>query len=100
MMPLISISEALADLGENNIVIVDARGGSDAYARYASGHLEGAYFADLETELSNKKTNAADGGRHPLPDLKSFGAFLGKLGITPESEVIVYDDKGGANAAA
>jgi len=100
MMPLISVSEALADIGEKNIVIVDARGGADAQTRYASGHIEGAYFADLETELSNKKQNAADGGRHPLPDLKSFGAFLGKLGITPSSEVIVYDDKGGANAAA
>lgn len=99
-MPLISVSEALADIGEKNIVIVDARGGTDAYARYASGHIEGAYFANLETELSNKKTNAADGGRHPLPDPKTFGVFLGKLGITPDTTVIVYDDKGGANAAA
>lgn len=99
-MPLISVSEALADIGEKNIVFVDARGGADAYARYASGHIEGAYFADLETELSNKKANAADGGRHPLPDPKIFGGFLGKIGITPDTTVIVYDDKGGANAAA
>jgi thiosulfate/3-mercaptopyruvate sulfurtransferase len=100
MIPLISVSEALADIGEKNIVMVDARGGADAHARYASGHIEGAYFADLETDLSNKKANAADGGRHPLPDVKTFAAFLGKLGITPDTTVITYDDKGGANAAA
>jgi thiosulfate/3-mercaptopyruvate sulfurtransferase len=100
MIPLISVSEALADIGEKNIVIVDARGGADGYARYTAGHIEGAYFADLETDLSNKKTNAAEGGRHPLPDLKTFGAFLGKIGITPDTTVITYDDKGGANAAA
>ena len=66
-MSLISVSEALASIGEKNTVIIDARGGADASVRYASGHIEGAYFADLETDLSNKKLNPADGGRHPLP---------------------------------
>jgi thiosulfate/3-mercaptopyruvate sulfurtransferase len=35
-----------------------------------------------------------------LPEIKAFAAFLGRLGITPETRVFVYDDKGGANAAA
>ena len=99
-MALLSPQEVFSRIGSPNTVIIDARGGPDAQTRYDSGHITGAYFADLETDLSTKKKNAAEGGRHPLPDVAAFGAFLGKLGITPDTHVIVYDDKGGANAAA
>ncbi|GGB84949.1 sulfurtransferase [Dyadobacter sediminis] len=91
----------LRDLQENKaIVIVDARGGADAYDRYSAGHLENALFADLETDLSQKTDNPANGGRHPLPEPAAFGKLLGRLGISPEKTVIAYDDKKGANAAA
>lgn len=83
-----------------NTIIVDARGGADAFDRYRAEHLENALFADLETDLSNKSDNPANGGRHPLPKPSKFGKFLGKLGISPETDVIIYDDKKGANAAA
>ena len=81
-------------------VIIDARGGADAEERFESGHLDGALFVNLETDLSGKADNAADGGRHPLPDATKFGQLLGQLGITPATKVIVYDDKRGAMAAA
>src|SRR5690606_16712577 len=42
----------------------------------------------------------AIGGRHPLPTIEKFATTLSQLGITPESHVIIYDDKQGANAAA
>ncbi|KAA6436882.1 sulfurtransferase [Dyadobacter flavalbus] len=91
----------LRDLQENkDIVIVDARGGADAFERYSAGHLENALFADLETDLSQKTDNPANGGRHPLPEPAEFGKLLGRLGISPEKTVITYDDKKGANAAA
>jgi len=83
-----------------NTVIVDARGGADAFERYNSGHLENALFADLETDLSKKRDNPANGGRHPLPEPAEFANLLGKLGISPETTVVIYDDKKGANAAA
>jgi len=83
-----------------NTVIVDARGGADAFERYRAGHLENALFADLETDLSRKSDNPANGGRHPLPEPAEFGKLLGKRGISPETDVIIYDDKKGANAAA
>jgi thiosulfate/3-mercaptopyruvate sulfurtransferase len=35
-----------------------------------------------------------------LPHVNDFAAFVGKLGISPSTPVIVYDDKSGANAAA
>src|SRR5690606_21056448 len=40
------------------------------------------------------------GGRHPLPTIEKFATTVSQLGITPESHVIIYDDKQGANAAA
>lgn len=43
---------------------------------------------------------AASGGRHPLPAPEKFAKVLGSLGISPESRVVVYDDKQGSNAAA
>ena len=85
---------------KKDIVIIDTRSGPDAYKRYNANHLEGALHADLDRDLSLKPIDPAYGGRHPLPELKDFVVLLGKLGITPSSRVVVYDDKGGANAAA
>lgn len=81
-------------------IIIDARSGQDAFERYQSNHLAGALHADLDKELSQKPEDPAYGGRHPLPDLQVFATYVGKLGITPERSVVVYDDKNGANAAA
>ncbi|MDP5168656.1 MAG: sulfurtransferase, partial [Bacteroidia bacterium] len=36
----------------------------------------------------------------PLPELPDFALVLKRLGINPQSHVVVYDDKHGANAAA
>ncbi len=84
----------------NNNVIIDARSGPGAHDRYLEKHLGGALHVDLDRDLSSKPIDPAYGGRHPLPDIKDFAALLGKLGITPSSNVIIYDDKNGANAAA
>jgi thiosulfate/3-mercaptopyruvate sulfurtransferase len=98
--PLLNTVQLNARIADGNCVVIDARGGPDAEARYAAGHLKGALFVDLETELSAKSDDAAHGGRHPLPAPNQFGKVLQKLGITPTSVVIVYDDKYGAMAAA
>ena len=84
----------------NAITIIDARSGPDAFERYQANHLAGALHADLDKDLSVKPKDPAYGGRHPLPEAKDFAAYVGKLGITPTTSVIVYDDKNGANAAA
>lgn len=89
---------ALIDTGDT--VIVDARGGADAYSRFLNGHLENAFFLDLENDLSASTSNPELGGRHPLPSKEAFAATLGKLGIKPTTKVIIYDDKNGAMAAA
>lgn len=100
LSPLIDARDVRELLNRPEVIIVDARGGPDAFERYRTAHLEGAIFADLETDLSQKRANAASGGRHPLPDKYVFGSFLANIGISEEKYVLVYDDKAGANAAA
>lgn len=99
MAPLIDIAELL-NTDRTNLVIVAALGGPDARDRYLQGHLEGALYANLDIDLAAKPIDAAIGGRHPLPTTKAFAQFLTRLGISPETHVVVYDDKNGANSAA
>jgi thiosulfate/3-mercaptopyruvate sulfurtransferase len=65
------------------------------YAAYLSGHIPGAAFVDLDDDLSAREGP----GRHPLPDPATFAATLGRLGLTPEDDVVVYDDTAGTVAA-
>ena len=89
----------LSKLPENTLLI-DAGSGAAAFERYNKQHLKSALYVDLETDLANVPEDASNGGRHPLPTIQNFAELLGKLGIAPESHVIVYDDKQGSNAAA
>lgn len=82
------------------LIIVDARFSlADAdYGRrsYLEGHLPGAYFADLDKDLS--RPARAGEGRHPLPDVDAFGALLGRFGVSAGTQVVVYDDVAGGVA--
>lgn len=97
--PIISVQQ-LESLAAEDYVLIDARSGPQAIAQYQSGHLPHALYVDLDQDLAEKPEDAAKGGRHPLPKIASFATLLGGLGITPNSTVVVYDDKSGANAAA
>lgn len=79
-----------------NFVLVDAGNA----ITYATQHLKGAVYVDLNADLANVPENPANGGRHPLPDSRDFGKVLGRLGITPQSHVVVYDDSNGSLSAA
>jgi len=95
--PLISATD-LAALNQH-VRLLDCRPG----AAYGAGHLPGALHADLERDLSRageEGFDPAQGGRHPLPDLRAWRDTLGRWGITPDTAVVCYDDQGGANAAA
>jgi thiosulfate/3-mercaptopyruvate sulfurtransferase len=63
---------------------------------YAGGHIPGARYAHLDDDLSSPRT--ANTGRHPLPDLAGFCKQLGDWGITPATQVVVYDDSFGSMA--
>jgi thiosulfate/3-mercaptopyruvate sulfurtransferase len=57
-------------------------------------------FVDVNFQLADINEDVSIGGRHPLPTTEEFSKTLSELGITPETWVVVYDDKNGANAAA
>jgi thiosulfate/3-mercaptopyruvate sulfurtransferase len=95
--PLVSASQAAPLLGK--AVFLDARAGADAMRRYESGHVRGAFHAGLERDLS-EIGDPALGGRHPLPSLRRWRMQLGRWGIDPSTTVVIYDDAGGAMAAA
>jgi thiosulfate/3-mercaptopyruvate sulfurtransferase len=98
MLPLIE-AEEYKTLNQGTYTLIDARGFGNSRERYEQGHLPGALYVDLD-ELAAHPQDAANGGRHPLPDVKEFADLLSRLGITPETHVVVYDDKAAANPAA
>lgn len=79
----------------SDAVLLDARSAS----AYAAAHAPNARHADLETQLAEVR-DPRKGGRHPLPPLERWLRQLGGWGITPSSQVVIYDDANGANAAA
>jgi thiosulfate/3-mercaptopyruvate sulfurtransferase len=94
--PIIQPAELL-ELNPEEFVLIDASAGSKT--RYDESHLNGAFFADVNTDLANI-TDFAIGGRHPLPTLAQFASVLQKFGIAKDTHVVVYDDKNASNAAA
>jgi thiosulfate/3-mercaptopyruvate sulfurtransferase len=98
-MSLRSPEDLLRRLDRPNLRICDVRWSLADPSRgrrdYEAGHLPGAIFVDVDTDL------VADQGpgRHPLPDPSVFARRLENLGIGDDSEVVVYDDAGGAVAA-
>ena len=98
--PLIEASELQSLIDLESTILIDVRTGPNAKAVYESEHLKGARFVDLDSELAEIPENAAVGGRHPLPSIENFAQLLGRLGISPDTHVNIYDDKFGANAAA
>lgn len=100
LSPLISVSELFNIINADDLILIDASGGAQACSNYETKHLKGALFVDLDKQLAEIQEDVSLGGRHPLPKIENFAKTLGELGITPQSHVVVYDDKNGANAAA
>lgn len=85
----------------NNTVIFDCRFdlmNPDAGRKlYNEGHIPGAYFLDLNQDLSSPVS--LHGGRHPFPDLQSFAEKLANCGVNDDTTVIAYDDNKSAFAS-
>jgi len=64
---------------------------------YAAGHVPGAYFLQLDEDLSGAKTGK--NGRHPLPDIDAFAKRIAARGVSAQTQVVIYDDAGGSVAA-
>ena len=89
MSPLISASSLLS--ASSRPVLIDVTwnlAGPPGRDAYDAGHLPGAHFVDLDTELAGPP---GDGGRHPLPSASIVEAALRRAGVVPGQRVVVYD---------
>ncbi len=75
--------------------LADPAAGRNAWRE---GHLPGALHADIDLDLSGPRIPGVT-GRHPLPSRAEWIARARAWGLTPRTEVALYDDAGGAVAA-
>lgn len=68
--------------------------------QYLDTHIAGAVRADLDRHLSAPKgaSDAASGGRHPLPSREACANWLGSLGFDRTMQAVVYDRQGAVYA--
>lgn len=97
---LISADRLNQQINDRNWIVFDCRfslADADAGAKaYRLGHLPNARYAHLNNDLSSAVTDLT--GRHPLPVFSLLNQKLGQWGVTGHSQVVVYDDVGGAFA--
>ena len=97
---LITAEELNDQLGSDAPVILDVRWGlglSDGRLDYAAGHVPGAVYANMDTQLAAPPSQ--QGGRHPLPVIEDLQASARAWGISSGSRVVVYDDANNMAAA-
>lgn len=98
--PLITAGELLAALdADDPITLLDVRyfaGGPPGEPAYLAGHLPGAVFINLDTDLASAP---GPEGRHPLPEQERFLAAMRRAGVGNDRPVVVYDDWAGHAAA-
>lgn len=98
---LITAAELQVAIEQSDLVILDCRFNLMDTAvgeqAYAAGHIPGAHYLHLDNDLSSPITETT--GRHPLPNLEQLANKLGSLGINATTQVVAYDDCGGAMAS-
>lgn len=99
--PVVRTEDAVALAAAGGTTFLDVRwqlGRTDGFEQYLAGHVPGAAFVDLNTDLA---APVGDGsrGRHPLPDPELFAAAMRRAGVRHDRPVVVYDDVSGTSAA-
>ncbi len=78
----------------DEVIILDVRQSLQdpeyGICEYEKEHLRGAYYLNLDADLSGPVTN--DSGNHPLPTQKALTDKLEQIGATNESLFVVYDE--------
>jgi thiosulfate/3-mercaptopyruvate sulfurtransferase len=98
---IVSASDLARELdGPRPPRLLDVRwqlGGPPGLGQYRTGHLPGAVYVDLDTELAAPPTTSE--GRHPLPDVADLQAAARRWGLRAGDPVVVYDEAGAVSAA-
>lgn len=95
---LISVEGLAQNLDQSDWVVVDCRFWLDDTEKgrlaYRDAHIPGAIYAHLDEDLAGPVV-PGETGRHPLPTVDVLAQKLSAWGIGPETQVVVYDDRGG-----
>jgi len=99
---LISTEDLAANLTNPNWAIADCRFSladtEQGHLQYRESHIASAVYAHLDNDLSGPIISGKT-SRHPLPEIDVFAQTLSGWGIADNTQVVVYDDLGGAIAA-
>ncbi|MDJ0536246.1 MAG: sulfurtransferase [Xenococcaceae cyanobacterium MO_207.B15] len=83
-------------LEDADLIVIDSRFSlqdpSLGRKQYEEQHIPGAYYFDLNTDLSS--TPQKHGGRHPLPNISEFVTKLSAIGVQSDnpSLIVAYDN--------
>ncbi|MDQ0727728.1 sulfurtransferase [Microbacterium sp. W4I20] len=69
----------------------------DGHGEYLAGHIPGAVFVPLHTELATHGEPSE--GRHPLPSTETLQAAARRWGVNRGDIVVAYDDAKGLGAS-
>lgn len=98
---VVTAKEVFEHLYDPRWVIVDCRfeltDPAWGFTQYLREHIPGAFYADLDKDLSAPATDQT--GRHPLPSPENFIQKVENWGIDSQKQVVVYDHVSGAYAA-
>lgn len=98
LVPASDLAELLAS--GTPPVVLDIRfrlNGPDGSREYLEGHVPGAVYVDLPTELAGEEKGFS--GRRPLPEIHDLQRDARRWGIGAGRAVVVYDNNGGQQAA-
>lgn len=98
---IINVNDLSRHLEGPGQVIVDCRfdlsDTSAGYHSYVDSHIPYAVYADLNNDLSGPPLT--DCGRHPLPSPEKMNDLFSAMGISHDTQVIVYDASAGSVAS-
>ncbi|MBE3131968.1 MAG: sulfurtransferase [Acidobacteria bacterium] len=101
-MPAITVPQLLERLTEPPLALFDCRFLLEApdacQQEYLQAHIPGAVYVHLDHDMSAPMTGR--NGRHPLPEPRAIAQLFERLGISNDSDVVVYDSAGGGLAAS
>lgn len=93
---IVSPQDLRARLDDSNLAVFDCRHSLADFSLggrlYDESHIPGAFFADVENDLSGAKTGK--NGRHPLAAPETFARFLRVRGVSDATQLVAYDAGG------